>query len=62
MPEIIGESESFHRKCTCKKCGGIIKYYPSEVTTETIDLLGFTTADICHITCPRCEARIYVAK
>jgi len=33
MPVVIGKDESVSKVITCKNCGSVLKYYPSEVRT-----------------------------
>lgn len=55
---VVGEAPEVTKRATCKNCGAILEYTPSDTTTETHRDYGGGSDTYRILHCPRCSERI----
>ena len=58
--KVISVDPSVYKRCTCKNCGSVLEYTPSDVQVKSVsDYTGSTEHYKC-IECPVCGEQIYL--
>lgn len=61
MVEVLGKEEGLKKRCTCRKCGNILAYWPNEVRKHRYSDYTGSSDTVFYIMCP-CGEEVTLAE